>query len=125
MNHCNVVAELVKGGAKVNEQASDGCTALQLAVSKKCANCIKALLSAHLGASILNTEGEMTLHMLHSQPTQTRPLDASASQNASAQGTVNIAFSKRAFSERSYLVNGFKRDRSTPSKEKRAKEPSI
>ena len=34
--------------------------------------------------------------------------------------TVNIAFS-----ECSHLVNDFKRDRSTPSKEKRAKEPSI
>ena len=41
------------------------------------------------------------------------------------RGTVNIAFSERAFSERSHLVNGFKRDQSTPSKEKRAKEPSI
>ena len=34
--------------------------------------------------------------------------------------TVNIAFS-----ERSHLVNGFKRDRSTLSKEKRAKELRI
>ena len=34
--------------------------------------------------------------------------------------TVNIALS-----EREHLVNGFKRDRSTPSKERRAKEVSI
>ena len=39
--------------------------------------------------------------------------------------TVNIAFSERAFSECSHLVNGFKRDRSAPSKEQRAKEASI
>ena len=36
------------------------------------------------------------------------------------ESTVNIALS-----EREHLVNGFKRDRSTPSKEQRAKEPNI
>ena len=35
-------------------------------------------------------------------------------------GTVNVALS-----ERSHLVNGFKRDRSTPSRERRAQEASI
>ena len=43
----------------------------------------------------------------------------------SHRNTVNIAFSERALSERSHLVNGFRRDRSTLSKEQRAKEPSI
>ena len=36
------------------------------------------------------------------------------------QDTVNMALS-----ERSHLVNGFKRDRSTPSRERRAQEASI
>ena len=43
----------------------------------------------------------------------------------SNKSTVNIACSERALSERSHLVNGSRRDRSTPSKEKRAKELRI
>ena len=43
----------------------------------------------------------------------------------SRESTVNIALSERTFSGRSHLVNGFKRDRSTSSKERRAKEASI
>ena len=39
--------------------------------------------------------------------------------------TVNMAFNERALSEREHSVNGFKRDRLTPSKEQRAKEASI